>query len=267
MANKIDKIEAMTEGGSVLGQIMERAILEARVGVSGLDIEKLVTDLMVEEGVEPSFKKVKGYKYATCICVNDTVVHGIPTADKFQKNDVVGIDIGVYHKGFHTDMSWSKVISDGADDQVTTQMKQFLAAGYQTLLLALKEAVNGRRIGNISRVIEQNIKANGLRVVKQLVGHAVGRELHEFPQIPGVLTKPIERTPLITPEMTLAVEIIYTQGEAEIVYKNNDGWTISTRDGKLSGLFEVTVAVLENETKILTPFGGLLKEPEFAIIS
>ncbi|MBI3980561.1 type I methionyl aminopeptidase [Candidatus Microgenomates bacterium] len=268
MDNKqTEKIKAMTEGGLILSLVMEEAVKKAQVGVSGLEIEELVVNLMKKHGVEPSFKKVKGYRYATCVCINDTVVHGVPTSYQFQKNDIVGIDIGVYHKGYHTDMSWSKVIETGLPDEETRKRKKFLGVGYQTLLLAIDQVIKNNRVGNISQAIEQNIKKNGLSIVKQLVGHAVGEKLHEFPQIPGILHKPLKETPLLTSGMTLAVEIIYAQKKADIVYKNADGWTIVTSDGSFAGLFETTVAILENETKIITPFGGLLKEPGFDIIS
>lgn len=267
MVKQNDKIEAMREGGAILAQIMRSAIEAAKEGVSGMDIENLVADLMKKNQVEPSFTKVAGYKYSTCICVNDAVVHGVPTGDKFKKDDIVGIDIGVYHKGFHTDMSWSKVVGEGKETAETKKRKKFLQAGSDALLLAIEQVSTKKRIGDISQTIQKNVEKEGFNVVKQLVGHAVGKELHEFPQIPGILSKSIEKTPQIASGMALAVEIIYTEGSSEIVYKNNDGWTISTKDGSLSGLFEATVGVLENKTEVLTPFRGLLIEPKFAIIN
>ena len=141
-----------------------------------------------------------------------------------------------------------------------------MEAGVEALKKAIAQAKYGNRIGHISQAIQETIEKAGYSVVKQLVGHAVGKELHEYPQIPGLLTKSIEKTPEIKEGMTLAIEVIYTMKNPEIVYKNDDGWTISTRDQSKAGLFEATVAIYENRTDILTPFQGLLKQPEFDII-
>ena len=253
-----DKIEKMTKGGKILGQIMEEAMNFARIGISGLQIEDFVRQKISEYGTESAFTKVRDYKYCTCICINDVVVHGVPTDYKLKEGDVLGIDCGVVSEGFNTDMSWSKIVGQKND--------KFMEAGVEALKKAIAQAKYGNRIGHISQAIQETIEKAGYSVVKQLVGHAVGKELHEYPQIPGLLTKSIEKTPEIKEGMTLAIEVIYTMKNPEIVYKNDDGWTISTRDQSKAGLFEATVAIYENRTDILTPFQGLLKQSEFDII-
>lgn len=256
-----DKITKMTTGGAILSQIMEKALDFAKPGVSTLQIEYFVRELMAKHQVEPSFTKVRNYQFYTCACVNDVVVHGIPTDNKLQAGDILGLDIGVFKDGYNTDMSWSKLIkyedenNAGYEDKVL-----FLETGQKALLKALEQAKLGKRIGDISLAIQTAIEEGKFSVVNQLVGHAVGKKLHEYPQIPGVLTKKIKNTEELENDMTLAIEIIYTMGEPDIVYKNSDGWTIATKDYSLAGLFEVTVAIRNDRPLILTPFERLLNQ-------
>jgi methionyl aminopeptidase len=257
--NQLEKIEKMTRGGKILGTIMSEACDFARVGISTLQIEYFVRERFAFYRVEPSFTKVKNYQYYTCLSVNDVVVHGVPSAYILNDQDILGIDIGVYLEGFHTDMSWSKLIKkDGQKKDRYINQEEFLKAGAKSLQLAIGQAMPGKRIGDISRMIQTSVEGFGFNVVKQLVGHAVGKNLHEYPQIPGILTKNIDQTEEISAGMTLAIEIIYTMGKPDIVYKNNDGWSIATKDKSLSGLFEATVAVVDDGNKVLTPFTQLL---------
>lgn len=256
-----EKIEKMTPGGEILAKIMGEALDFAKEGVSTLQIEYYVRERFAFYKVEPSFTKVRDYKYYTCLSVNDVVVHGIPNDYVLKDHDVIGIDIGVYKDGYHTDMSWSKIIKNNIqNEQIYADSESFLNAGKRALNFAIEKTIVGNRIGDISKVIQSEIEKSGFNVVKQLVGHAVGRNLHEYPQIPGVLTKKIENTESIEAGMTLAIEIIYAKGKPEIIYKNDDGWSICMRDSSLSGLFEATVAVFDVGNKVLTPFTQLLNK-------
>lgn len=241
-----EEIEIMHEGGIKLGRV-KKALGEAvKVGVTALDIENLAMKLIKEEGAEASFAKVPGYHWATCINVNKGIVHGIPTKDLvFKDGDLVSIDVGIYYKGFHTDTSISVGIN------LNPVAKKFLNVGSETLQKALKAVKVGNHIFDISKVIEENIEAAGYSTIKALVGHGVGKDLHEDPQIPCFVPGPIDESPVIKPGMVLAVEVMYAEGSDKVEI-TEDGWTIAMRDGKISGLFEDTIAVTEKGTIVLT---------------
>ncbi len=190
--------------------------------------------------------KVPGYSWATCINVNKGLVHGIPTSGVvFKKGDLVSVDVGVYFKGFHTDTS----ISVGID--LSPESQRFFDVGQETLNKALKVVKAGNHVYDISKTIEKEIESAGYTTIKALVGHGVGRELHEEPQIPCFLPGRPEESPRIEKGMVFAVEVMYSMGSDKVEILE-DGWTIGMRDGKISGLFEDTVAVTEKGSRVLT---------------
>jgi len=256
------ELQLMEKGGQILSQVMEETIKIARVGMTTLELDKFATDKIEKLGGLTSFTRVPGYHWATCMCVNDTVVHGIPSKYQIKTGDILGVDCGVYYEKFHTDMSWSSVIG-----KTTSKKDRFLLYGQKALLKALEQVKVGNRVGHISQAIEQVIeKEGGYSVTRQLVGHGVGEELHEEPMIPGILLKPLERTPELIENQTLAIEIIYARGKGTLAYKNNNGWDIVTRDGSRAGLFEVTCAVTKNQPKIITHFMRLLNQKVYGIM-
>jgi methionyl aminopeptidase len=177
-------------------------------------------------------------------------VHGIPSDYVLAEGDVVGIDCGVYYKGFHTDMSETRRVSKLKTEK--DEVDRFIEIGKTALNEAIKEAVVGNRIGHISRTIQQIVEKNaGYSVVRSLIGHGVGKELHEAPEVPGYLVGNINRTPELLEGMTIAVEVIYNMGTHDVVL-DRDHWTIRTRDGKLSGLFERTIAITKDGPVMIT---------------
>lgn len=250
-----EEIKLIKEGGKILSGILVKLLKIVKPGVYTKEIDLFATELIKESGGFPSFKTVKGYKWSTCICVNDEVVHGIPD-DRLKDGDIVCIDVGLLYKGFHTDTAWTVIARDQESkrtrDQKDLEIEKFLRVGEETLYKAIAQAKTGNRIGHISKVIEEGVEGNGYFVVKSLVGHGVGKTLHESPQIPGFIDGKVENTMLIKPGMTLAIEVIYAQGTGEIEYKNDDGWTIVTKDGSLSAVFEHTVLVTDNKPLALT---------------
>jgi methionyl aminopeptidase len=249
ISNDNERIKAMTEGGEKLGEILKNLLNESVTGTNLLDIEDHANDLIKKAGGSPSFTTVEDYKWATCLCVNDEVVHGIPKKYLLQKDDVFTIDIGMIYKGYHTDMARTKII--GIDKDEVSDKKHFLDTGKKALNLATSAAVVGNRIGHISSIIEDIITEQKYGIVRSLVGHGVGKKLHEEPQIPGFVRGDIKNTPLIKEGMTLAIEVIYAKGNGSIVI-DNDGWTIRTRDGSLSAVFENTISVNINGPRVLT---------------
>jgi methionyl aminopeptidase len=248
------KLSIFKDGGQKLAFILKALLKGAHPGVKTSDLEKLAEVMIKEAGGHPSFKTVRGYKYSTCMCVNDEVVHGIPD-DILKEGDILCIDVGLLYKEYHTDTAWTIRIQNSQfriQNLKDKEIDRFLKTGEETLYKAIKEARVGNRIGHISKVIQDNIEGAGYSVVRSLIGHGVGKQLHEEPQIPGILTGDINNTPIIKEGMTLAIEVIYNQGSPDVVYKNNDGWTISTKDGSLSAVFEHTVGVTEEGPVILT---------------
>jgi methionyl aminopeptidase len=241
-----EEIQTMLEGGKRLARV-KKALAEAvKPGVSSLDIENLAVKLIKEEGAEGSFNKVPGYSWVTCICVNEQLVHGIPKKDVIFKNgDLVSVDVGLYYKGFHTDTSISVGINLSPDNQ------KFLNIGQNALEKAIRAAQVGNYIYDISEAIESTIEGAGYTTIKALVGHGVGRELHEEPQIPCFVPGRVQDSPKIVPGMMLAIEVMYAQG-SDRVEVLPDGWTIAMRDGKMSGLFEDSIAVTTKGPIVLT---------------
>ena len=238
------KIAAMTEGGRKLGRILQQLLHAAQPGVRLNAIETMATDLIGKAGGTPSFQTVKGYSWATCLCINDAIVHGVPTDRKLTEGDIFTIDVGMVYKGFHTDTAWTKIIQNS---QLTMnnvgEKERFLNAGKEALKIAIEQAKAGNHVGHISQAIQTVIEGAGYGIVKTLVGHGVGRSLHEEPQIPGFVKGDISRTPLLVAGMTLAIEVIYARGNGAVSYESSDGWTIKTRDGSDAAVFEHTIAI------------------------
>lgn len=237
------EIELMREGGRKLAGVLDQVLRAVKPGVSLKELDQLAESLIEKRGGKPSFKMVKGYNWATCININQGVVHGVPGNYRLRNNDLVSIDIGLFYKGLHTDIARTV--------PVQTKKDIFLKTGEKALKKAIKATKPGNRVGHISKAIGKEIKKSGFSPVKALTGHGVGKKLHEDPQIPCFLKGKIKRTPELAPGMTLAIEVIYTQGKPDVVLAD-DGWTVKTADGGVAGLFEDTVVVTAKGGKVLT---------------
>lgn len=247
-----EEIEIMKVSGHILAEVLFAIIDAVKPGVSELEIDALAEKMIRERGGEPGFMKVPGYHHTVCMSTNDVVVHGIPTNYRFKVGDVVGIDCGVYYKGFHTDMAQTIRIKPEEEKNTKDDIDTFLEIGWKALETAIKQAKIGNHIGHISKAFQDVIEGEGgYAVVRSLVGHGVGRELHEAPEVPGYVSTPIEKTPKIRENMTLALEIIYNMGSKQVIYDADD-WTIRTRDGAMSGLFERSLVVTKDGPVILT---------------
>jgi methionyl aminopeptidase len=245
------EIESMRIGGEKLGRILDELILMSHPETKLNDIEKKAQELILKSGGKPSFMTVGNYRWATCLCINDEVVHGIPTERKLKSGDLLTIDIGLIYENLHTDTSYSFLIKD-REHSVDPETDRFLSVGKTALNNAINITQTGNRIGHISKSIQNDIEQAGYNIVRTLVGHGVGRNLHEEPQIPGFVKNDIAQTPEMIPDMTLAIEIIYAKGSGQIVYANDDGWTLSTRDRSLSAVFEHTILVTKKGPEVLT---------------
>lgn len=242
-----EEIKKIRAGGRILAEVLRKTMEKTAVGMTTAELDKFATGLIEEAGGKPSFAMEKGYHWATCLNVNDMVVHGIPNDYQLRDGDKLGIDAGVYYQGFHTDASWTVQVGT-KKPEVTA----FLKTGEEALAKAIASCRVGSHIGDISLAEQMTVEEAGYSCVRQLVGHGVGRKLHEDPEIPCFLRGNIKNTAEIKPGMVLAVEVIYNQGKSPVVYAGDDGWTIVTRDGSLSGLFEHTVVVGEKMATIVT---------------
>ena len=245
-----EEIEIMKEGGKILTEIMEFLWQMAVPGITTWKMNEKTEEIMKKYGAEASFKTVNHYRYAICACPDEVVVHGLPNKAPLKEGQLLGIDCGVLYKGLHTDASWTKKIQNS---KLKIQNDKFLEVGKKALQKAIEVSIAGNRVWDIAYVIQQTIEGAGYNVVPELTGHAIGRKLHEKPDVPGIIAKPRERTEELLTGMALAIEVIYTKGDNKIVYKNNDGWTIATRDKSLAGLFEETIIVTENKPIRITP--------------
>lgn len=246
-----EEIRIMREGGQKLSSVLAALLTASKPGVTLLSLESLAQDLIKASGGIPSFQTVRGYAWATCLCVNEVVVHGIPTAYVLREGDVFTVDVGLLYKGFHTDTAWTKIIGTARPKEEAGKVR-FLKIGEDALWKAIDKARPGNHVGDISGTIQTIVEGAGYSIVKSLVGHGVGKELHEDPQIPGFLRGTVGRTPLLVPGMTIAIEVIYAMGSGEVVYENDDGWSIGTADRSLSAVFEHTVEVTQEKPFILT---------------
>jgi len=245
------QIEIQKKAGKILSEVMVELMNFAKAEVTPLELDALATKIITQKGGYPGFKKVPGYHHATCISVNEVVVHGIPNDTKLQKGDIVSIDSGVFLDGYHTDITETIVIGEP-----TKTTEQLLSVGKKTMFKAIDKAVVGNRIGDISKVIQENIEAAGYSVIRGLIGHGVGKSLHEDPEIPGYVEVPRDKTPEIKEGMVLAVEAIYAKGKND-VYVEDDDWTIATLDKSPTSVFERTIVVQkEGKPEIITPLPG-----------
>jgi len=222
------EIEIMKQGGKILKTAMEKTLAGVKPGVLVADLDKLAEQEILKLGGEPGFKRVEGYKWTTCFSINEDVVHGIPTARVIENGDIVGIDMGVFYKGFNTDTSWTTIAASGKGQAASQGSQKFLKVGEKALEEAIKQARPRNKISDISKAINDTIVKAGYSPVRALTGHGVGKILHEDPAIPCFFEPGQEKhSPEIKPGMVLAIEVIYNQGSADVVLAN-DGWTIKT---------------------------------------
>jgi len=243
-----EEIEIMAEGGRKLRNVVKALLNQIKVGMSTFEIDSLAESLIKKEGGEPSFKKVKGYYWTTCLPINEQVVHTPPSERKLVSGDVLTLDIGMFFKGFHTDYATTFVVGQSDNEKVLN----FLETGKRALKKAIAQVKPGQRLGNVSQAIEKEITSEGYFIMKELTGHGIGRQLHEEPYVLGFLDRPIEKTMIIKPGLVIAIEVIYSQGTERIKYEKGNDWSVISADHSLTACFEHTVAVTEKDVLVLT---------------
>ncbi|HSL63137.1 MAG TPA: type I methionyl aminopeptidase [Gaiellaceae bacterium] len=244
------ELERMAAAGEVVARTHELMREHVRPGVTTAHLDRIAEEFIRSEGGVPTFKGYRGYPAALCISRNDMVVHGIPGADELAEGDVVSIDVGVTLGGFVADSAWTYPVGE-----ISEEAQHLLDACEAALHAGIDQARVGNRVGDISAAVQRATEGAGFSVVRSLVGHGVGRQMHEEPQIPN-FGEP-GRGPLLAEGMTLAIEPMITAGRADVVLLD-DRWSIVTEDGSLSAHFEHTIAVTAEGPRILTMAGARL---------
>jgi methionyl aminopeptidase len=238
------EIEFMRTAGSIASSILQALAREVAPGRSTGEIDRLAAELMREHDCKSAFLGYRGFPGHICISVNEEVVHGIGGSRKIMPADIVKIDVGIIKSGFIGDNATTVAAGD-----IPLETKRLLAATEQSLFEAISHARAGRRLADLCASVEAFVAPLGFTVVREFVGHGVGRRLHEEPQIPNY--RPQGKTPVLMPGMTLAIEPMVNAGVGAVRILE-DGWTVITEDRKPSAHFEHTVLVTEGEPEILT---------------
>ncbi len=215
-----------------------------RPGVSTKAIDRAVREFILEQGAKPSFLHYNGFPASSCISVNSVVIHGIPDGYLLQDGDIVSVDVGAYYKGFHGDCAATFPCGT-----VSAEAQKLIQVTKQSFFEGLRFAKSGHRVSDISHAIQTYVESNGFSVVRAFVGHGVGAQLHEEPEVPNFGSP--GRGPRLLPGMTLAIEPMVNAGVFDVKVRK-DGWTTVTADGKLSAHYENTVCITDGEPEILT---------------
>jgi methionyl aminopeptidase len=238
------EIATLRIAGKILGEVIAKAAERVRPGLNMLDLEKSIHEDIVQAGAKPSFLGYEDYPNASCLSINDDLVHGIPKDREVKEGDLVGIDVGLWYKGLCVDSA----ITVGVGT-ITPEAQRLLDITEKALAEGIKAAKPSQRVGAISVAVQQVGESAQLGIVRTLTGHGVGHEVHEDPPVPnlGQSTDGI----LLRPGMVLAIEPMFTLGSGAVV-TDIDGWTIRTQDGSLSAQFEHTVVITNKGAEILT---------------
>ncbi|MDO4543602.1 MAG: type I methionyl aminopeptidase [Clostridia bacterium] len=238
------EIEKMHAAGRVVENTLKLLERSIRVGISTEALNKLAHEYILSQGATPSFLGYNGYPKSVCLSVNDEVVHGIPNSRKLKDGDIISCDVGAILDGWHGDAARTFLV--GNVDEAT---KKLVEVTRECFFEGLKFCKEGYRISDISAAVERHAEKHGYGVVKDLVGHGIGREMHEEPEVPNYETPRARQR--LRAGMTIAIEPMINMGTWK-VWQLSDGWTVTTQDGKPSAHYENTVAITEGEPIILT---------------
>ena len=239
------ELALMRRAGQVLAEVTERLTAWVGPGLSTQEIDEDVENFIRARGAAPAFKGYRGFPATICVSINDEVVHGIPSPRRrVKEGDIVGLDLGCIVEGYYADCALTLAVGE-----VAPRVRELLDVTRDSLARAIAACWPGRRLSDVSHAVQQHVEAHGFAVVRQFVGHGIGRDLHEDPQVPN-FGEP-GRGPQLKPGMVLAIEPMVTMGSWEVRVLE-DRWTAVTVDGSLAAHFEHTVAVTEDGPEILT---------------
>ncbi|WP_128896412.1 type I methionyl aminopeptidase [Longirhabdus pacifica] len=238
------EINIMKEAGRIVASTHQLMKQNIAPGVTTKQLDKIAEDYILSQGATPSFKGYNGFPASICASVNEQLVHGFPNDTKLQEGDIVSIDIGAKYKGYHGDSAWTYPVGSVSDE-----VSKLLKVTEDSLYAGIAEIKPDVRLYTLSHAIQQCIEENGLSVVREYVGHGIGADLHEEPQIPNYGLP--DRGPRLKPGMVLAIEPMVVQGQ-RFVKTLSDNWTVVSVDGSMCAHFEHTVAITDDGYDILT---------------
>jgi len=241
------EIEKMRKSNVLVAAILEELKKKIRPGVKTIELDRLSEEMALKKGARPAFKGYRGYPYSLCTSVNSEVVHGMPSERELKEGDIVSLDFGILNDGYYGDAAVTVGVGE-----ITPAAKRLLRVTEEALYRGIAKVKAGNRIGDVSAAIQGHAEAAGFSVVRDLVGHGIGKNLHEDPQVPnyGTSGRGIE----LKPGMVFAIEPMVNEGTYRVDILR-DGWTVVTADGKLSAHFEHSVAITENGPVILSRIG------------
>lgn len=241
------EVELLRESSLLVSKTLAEVAKYIRAGISTLEVDSIAEKFIRDNGAIPSFKGFEDFPFACCISVNDAVVHGFPTKDLLKDGDIVTVDVGVFKNGFHGDSAYTFAIGN-----ITTELKQLLSITKASLFKGIEKAVHGNRIGDIAYAVQfATEREHGYGVVRELVGHGIGRNIHEDPQVPNYGKRGTGQK--LKEGMVICIEPMINLGTKN-VYSDKDGWTIRTEDGKPAAHYEHEVYIQRGKADILSSY-------------
>ncbi|UOF94622.1 MAG: type I methionyl aminopeptidase [Bacteroides sp.] len=241
-----DEIQLMKNSGNIVSKALGEVANIIDVGIKTIDIDRHIELFIKKHNAIPAFKGYHEYPYTLCISVNDQVVHGIPSNYIIKNGDIVSVDCGVIKDGFYADSAFTFPIG-----KISEKKMNLLKITQECLKLGINNAISGNNISDISFAIQQHAENNGYSVVKDLVGHGIGKNLHEYPEVPNFIVN--DKKVSMKKGLVIAIEPMINIGSGD-VYHHNDNWTILTKDGSCSAHYEQTVHVNNGKAELITNF-------------
>lgn len=246
-----EEIALIRESSLLVSATLSEVASFLRPGMTTMQVDAFVEKFIRDHGAVPSFKGYGGFPFSACISVNDAVVHGFPNNRELVPGDVISVDVGVFKNGFHGDSAYTFAIGT-----ISKEVAQLMAVTRESLYRGIEKAVAGNRVGDIANAIQEYTeKKHGYGVVRELVGHGLGRNLHEDPQVPNFGKK--GSGPKLKENTVIAIEPMVNLGTKDVYY-DTDGWTVRTKDGKPAAHYEHTVAVRKGKAEILSSFDQII---------
>lgn len=239
-----EEIEKARASNRIVAEVLSKLSEKVRPGVKTKELDRLAEDIAERRGAKPAFKGYRGYPHALCISVNEVVVHGMPSERVLEEGDILGLDFGIYYQGFFGDSAVTLPVG-----KISEKAARLINVTRESLYAGIEQARQGNRLGDISAAVQSAVEGAGYSVVRDFVGHGIGKNLHEDPQIPnfGQKGRGIE----LKTGMILAIEPMVNEGKYKVQVLP-DGWTVVTKDGSLSAHFEHSVAITDNGPDILS---------------
>ena len=246
-----EEIELLRENNLLVSATLAEVAKRIRPGVTTLELDAVADKFIRSHGAVPGFLGYGGFPSTLCISVNEQVVHGIPSGYVLKEGDIVSVDCGTIMKGFYGDSAYTFAVGN-----IDPEVKRLMDVTKEALYKGVAQAKAGNRIGDISAAVQEHAESNGFSVVRELVGHGLGKKMHDDPEVPNYGAR--GRGPLLKEGMVICIEPMINQGKKQVVFEK-DGWTVRTADRKPSAHYEFAVAITNNGPDVLTDFGIIEK--------